>query len=246
MKPIRSLPPSLPRKVLHSMTFSAADRRLGLDREDGVQALVVPGAVDVHSHGLAVPRHRVAVRAGVEARHHHAALRLGHVAQPPGDERHELRVQGLDDALLPLGGHQRNVPVEDGRADGVGRGPDRDLPARHGAPPRLVAVAGDREDRVLPGRALLDRLPGRGVRSPGVRRGLLGRQPGRLVRRPHGPRVDLPDLRRLTPRRRVQGRRRRLRRSSRRRSTPGRAGWRRATGTSGGGNSGGKTEPSRG
>ena len=180
MKPTRSLPPSLPRKELHAITSSLRMDICGLHGDQGVQALVVLRAVDVHAQRLAVAREGVAVGAGVDAVHQQTA------AGSPTSRRRQaisgiaLGGQRLDHALLGLRRHQRHVAIEDRRAHRIGGGPDGHLTLRDRTP-RAIRVAGDSQGRDGSRRALLDSAPRLGVRAPGTRGCLLRRQLGRLV-----------------------------------------------------------------
>ena len=209
MKPTRSLPPSLPAERAPVDHVLVADRRAAAGSgTSAYRPLSFCGPS--RSMPSVLPSREKEWQLAQVCRPSISRRLWGSadVAQPPGDQRHGVGAERLDDALLRLRGHQRHVAVEDGRADRVRRGPDR-RPGRATRPAAATCrVAGDREDGGAAGRSPLDRLPGRGVRLPGVRRGLLRRERGKLVRRAdrradRSPRSPC----RLAARRRVQRRR---------------------------------------
>jgi len=101
------------------------DGHLFFDGDEGVEAFVVARAVEVEPHGFAVAREGVAVGAGGHVAHDDAALRFGDVADLPLDEGDGEGGQGCDGAFFFRRGQQeRDVAIEDGRADGVFGGGD--------------------------------------------------------------------------------------------------------------------------
>src|ERR1039458_4994707 len=74
-------------------------------------------AVHVHAQSAAVVREGVAIGAGMHVRQQDAALGLRDVAEAPGDQGNLVGVERLDDARLGFRWHQRDIAVEDGRAD---------------------------------------------------------------------------------------------------------------------------------
>ena len=83
----------------------------------------------------------MAVGAHGHVLHHHAASGSPISRRRQRISAHGFGRQGLDHALLGLGGHQRHVAIEDGRADRVLRRADDDASAGDGAPG--PAEAGD-------------------------------------------------------------------------------------------------------
>ena len=125
---------------------------------------------------------------------------FGNVAQPPADQRHGARDDGLDHALLDFRGHQRNVTIEDRCAHRVLCRGDAHLP------PRAARSRNRHRGRMSRG-ALLDFRPRRRVRLPDMRRGLLRRQLRQFVRIGDTSRVDLADPHALAARRQPHCRR---------------------------------------
>ena len=101
----------------------------------------------------------------------------------------------LDDALLRLRRHQRNVAIEDGRAHRIGGGADPDAAARDLRAWSCTGKTCDRDSSRGRFRAFLDGLPSGRVRSPGMRVGLARGESRQLVRIGHAIRIDLAHLR---------------------------------------------------
>jgi hypothetical protein len=174
-----------------------ADGHVFGDGNEGVEALVVFRAIDVEAKSFAVARKGMAVGASVEAGHHRATLWFRNVAQTPFDKRKRGSGERLDGTLLRVRrGHERNIAIENGSADGIDG--SRDCDAAHGdGRTRIVAgrcsKAGDgnRGGRFYGG--LLDFRPGGGVGSPSARGGLLGSEL-RELGASAGLRIDLAHL----------------------------------------------------
>ena len=169
-------------------------RRLG-DGRHRVAALVAAGPVHVHGERLAVGGEGVAVGAAGHAGQEQAAVLVADVLESPADERHGVGTQGLDAALGAARGHERNVAVEDRRADRIARrGEGHRRPGEHGAW-RGGAHALDQHGRGGVHRAALDLGPEGIGGPPAARAGLVGRGLVELVGRPHGVGVDRRGLR---------------------------------------------------
>ena len=163
-----------------------------------VDAVVVLRAIHVEPQRFAIGREGMAVGAGRDPFHHHAAVGLVEVAQPPFDQPDGLGRQRRDYAFVALIGHQRHIAIEDRRAGRVSGSfdvsPVRWRPAAPGhrrRKPLIAMVAGDSTDRFLMA------CPECGIGRPGMRGGLLRGQLGRLVVGRNRFRIDLANAHRL-------------------------------------------------
>jgi NADPH-dependent 2,4-dienoyl-CoA reductase/sulfur reductase-like enzyme len=97
------------------------------DGDEGVEAFVVAGAVEIEAEGFAVAGKGVAVGAGVEIAHDGVALGVGDAADLPLNERDGGGRERGDGAVVPSGDHEGNVAIEEERIDAIGGCGDVDL-----------------------------------------------------------------------------------------------------------------------
>ena len=140
----------------------------------------------------------MAVGAGLDLLHDHAAARLVEIAQSPLDQANRLGGQGLDHTFGALVGHQRHVAIEDGGPGWVSGSLNSYLAARHRLFRVLVAKAlakaNDGDGRRRFDGTSLYRRPRLGIRRPCMRGGLLRGQLGKFVVVRNSFRIDFPDL----------------------------------------------------